>query len=64
MFSVAKHVIATDVGNANSTVRVGKYQSDKFLTQNGVKLGDALSPLFSTLCWNTPLGGSKGTRKG
>jgi hypothetical protein len=30
-----------------STVRIGKYQSDKFPIQNGLKYGDALSPLLS-----------------
>jgi hypothetical protein len=29
-----------------STVSLGKYQSDKFPIQNGMKLGDALSPLL------------------
>jgi hypothetical protein len=29
-----------------STMRVGKYQSDKFLVQNGLKQADALSPLL------------------
>jgi hypothetical protein len=29
-----------------STVRISKYQSDKFPIQNGLKQGDALSPLL------------------
>jgi hypothetical protein len=29
-----------------STVHIGKYQSDKFPLQNGLKQGDALSPLL------------------
>jgi hypothetical protein len=29
-----------------STVHIDKYQSDKFLIQNGLKQGDALSPLL------------------
>jgi hypothetical protein len=29
-----------------STVRIGKYRSDKFPVQNGLKQGDALSPLL------------------
>jgi hypothetical protein len=29
-----------------STVRIGKYQSDKFPIQNCLKQGDALSPLL------------------
>jgi hypothetical protein len=34
------------VNETYSTVRIGKYQSDKFAIQNGPKLGDALSPLL------------------
>jgi hypothetical protein len=30
-----------------SAVRIGRYQSDKFLIQNGLKQGDALSTLLS-----------------
>jgi hypothetical protein len=33
-----------------STVRIGKYQSDKFAVQNGLKQGDAFSPSFE-LCF-------------
>jgi hypothetical protein len=30
-----------------STARIGKYQSDKFPIQNGLKQGNALSPFLS-----------------
>jgi hypothetical protein len=34
-----------------STVRIGKLQSDKFPIQNGLKQGDALSPLLFNFTW-------------
>jgi hypothetical protein len=34
------------INETYNTVRIGKYQSDKFPIQNGLKQGDALSPLF------------------
>jgi hypothetical protein len=34
------------LNETHSTVRIGKYQSDKFPIQNGLKQGDALSPLL------------------
>jgi hypothetical protein len=46
-----------------SRVRIGKNLSDKFTVQNGLKQGDALSPLLSTLLWNMPSGGYKRMRK-
>jgi hypothetical protein len=52
------------VNETCSTVHIGKYQSDKFPLQNGLKLGDVYHHCFSTLLWNTPLGGSKGTKRG
>jgi hypothetical protein len=42
-----------------SKVCIGKYLSEDFLIQNGLKQGDALSPL-STLLWNMPLGEGPG----
>jgi hypothetical protein len=46
-----------------SRVQVGKHLSDTFPIKNGLKQGDALSPLFSTLLRNTPLGGFRQTRR-
>jgi hypothetical protein len=34
------------LNETNSTARIGKYQSDRFPIQNGLKQGDALSPLL------------------
>jgi hypothetical protein len=39
-------LIQTCLNETYSTVRIGKYQSDKFPIQNGLKQGDALSPLL------------------
>jgi hypothetical protein len=47
-----------------STVHIGKYQSDRFPVQNGLKHGDALPPLLFNFLWNMLLGGSRRTRKG
>jgi hypothetical protein len=38
-------------------VWVGKHLSDMFPMRNGLKQGDALSPLISTVLWSTLLGG-------
>jgi len=42
-----------------SRVRVGKNLSDMFLIENGLKQGDALTPLPLTLLWSALLGESK-----
>jgi hypothetical protein len=39
-------IIQTCLNETYSTVRIGKYQSDKFPIQNCLKQGDALSPLL------------------
>jgi hypothetical protein len=47
-----------------STVRIGKHQCDKFPIQNDLKKGVALSPFLFNFFSNSPLRGSKKTRKG
>jgi hypothetical protein len=47
-----------------STVCIGKYQSDKFPIQNGLKQGDALSPLLFNFALEYAIRGFKRTRKG
>jgi hypothetical protein len=42
-----------------STVRIGKHLSDNFLIQNGLKQGEASSPLLFNLLLNMPLGRSR-----
>ena len=37
-------------------VQVGKHLSDMFPIRNGLKQGEALSPLLSTFLYNMPLG--------
>jgi hypothetical protein len=44
-----------------STVHIGRYQSNNFPIQNGLKHGDTLSPLLFNFALNTPLGGSERT---
>jgi hypothetical protein len=46
-----------------STVCIGNNLSDKFPIQNGLKQGDALTPMLFNFALNTPLGGPKTTRK-
>jgi hypothetical protein len=46
-----------------SRVRIGKNLSDKFTVQNGLKQGDALSPLLFNFALDMPSGGSKRNRK-
>jgi hypothetical protein len=46
-----------------SRVRIGENLFAKFSIENGLKQGEALSPLFSTLVWNMPSEGSKRTRR-
>jgi hypothetical protein len=46
-----------------SRVRIGKNLSDKFSTENGLKQGDALSPLLFNFALDMPSEGSKRTRR-
>jgi hypothetical protein len=46
-----------------STVPTGKSLSDKFPIQNGLKQGDALSPLLFTFALEYAIRGFKRTRK-
>jgi hypothetical protein len=43
-------------------VRIGKHLSDNFPIQNGLKQGDALSPLFFNFALEYTLGRSRKTR--
>jgi hypothetical protein len=43
-------------------VRIGKHLSDSFPIQNGLKQGDALSPLLFNFAVDMPLGRSRKTR--
>jgi hypothetical protein len=57
-------LIQTCLHETYSTVRTGKYQSDKFPVQNGLKQRKLYHRCFSTFLWNTPLEGPKKTREG
>jgi hypothetical protein len=46
-----------------STVRIGKYNSDKFPIQNGLKQGDALSPLLFNFAFEYAIGTVQRTMK-
>jgi len=50
-------LIKTSLTKTYSRVRVGKNVSDKFPIRNGLKQGDALSPILLTLLYSTLLGG-------
>ena len=45
------------LNETHSIVCVGNHLCDMFPIRNGLKQGDALSPLFSTLLLSMPLGG-------
>jgi hypothetical protein len=45
-----------------SRVRIGKHLSDSFLIQNGLKQGDALSPVLFNFALDMPLGRSRKIR--
>jgi hypothetical protein len=51
------------VNETCNRVRIGRYQSEKFPFQNGLKQ-ETFNCHFSTLLYNTPLRGSKRKRKG
>jgi len=47
------------LNETNSRTRVGKHLSDMFPIRNGLKQGDALSPLLFNYALEMPLGGLK-----
>jgi hypothetical protein len=57
-------LIKTYLNETYSTVRIGKYQSDSFPIQNGLKQEDALSPLLYTFTLEYAIKTIQGSQKG
>jgi hypothetical protein len=58
MYGIFKSVL----NETYDTVRVGKHLSDTFPIKNGLKQGDALTPLLLKFALDMPLGGLRQIR--